>query len=202
VAARGYLVLTEVKACPAPTAYQVETGKANRETAMQATAKTTQATGHATGKTQFRGLKGLKKQRRIQVIALAFIALAVATGLIGYAMRDGINFFRSPTEVVEAPPAAGEVFRIGGLVEDGSLVRGVGTTVTFLVTDTNQSVPVSFTGVLPDLFAEGQGMIALGQMQDGTFVATEVLAKHDETYMPKEVVDALKEQGVYQDPEG
>lgn len=161
-----------------------------------------QAAAKPPGKTQFRGLKGLKKQRRIQVIALAFVALALATGLIGYAMRDGINFFRSPTEVVETPPAAGEVFRIGGLVEDGSLVRGTGTTVTFRVTDTNESVPVSYTGVLPDLFAEGQGMIALGQMEGGTFVATEVLAKHDETYMPKEVVDALKEQGVYQDPEG
>ena len=147
------------------------------------------------------GLKGLKKQRRVQIIALAVVALVGATALIGYAMRDGINFFRSPSQVVSDPPIPGEVFRIGGLVEDGSLVRGAGTTVTFKVTDTNQSVPVSYTGVLPDLFAEGQGMIALGQMQDGTFVATEVLAKHDETYMPKEVVEALKEQGVYKQPD-
>lgn len=153
-----------------------------------------------TGKTQFRGLKGLKKQRRIQVIVLAFVALAVATGLIGYAIRDGINFFRSPTEVVEKPPSENEVFRIGGLVEDGSLIRGAGATVTFTVTDTNQSVPVSFTGVLPDLFAEGQGVVALGKMDAGTFVASEVLAKHDEKYMPKEVVEALKQQGVYVDP--
>ena len=156
----------------------------------------------ATGKTQFRGLKGLKKQRRIQVIALAFASLATAFLVIWFFVpKDAMNFFRSPTEVVAAPPDADEVFRIGGLVEDGSLVRGTGTTVTFRVTDTNASVPVSYTGILPDLFAEGQGMIALGQMQDGTFVATEVLAKHDETYMPKEVVDALKEQGVYQEPE-
>lgn len=145
-------------------------------------------------------MKGLKKKRRIQVIVLAFAALAVATGLIGYAMRDGINFFRSPTQVVDEPPRAGEVFRIGGLVEEGSLVRGQGETVTFRVTDMNQVVPVSFTGVLPDLFAEGQGMVGTGEMRDGVFVATEILAKHDETYMPKEVVDALKEQGVYQDP--
>ncbi|WP_225029302.1 cytochrome c maturation protein CcmE [Xinfangfangia pollutisoli] len=145
-------------------------------------------------------MKGLKKQRRIQVIALAFAALALSTGLIGYAMRDGINFFRSPTEVVASPPVAGEVFRIGGLVEEGSVRRGAGTTVSFRVTDTNESVPVEFTGVLPDLFAEGQGMVALGQMQGGTFVATEVLAKHDETYMPKEVIEALKEQGVYVNP--
>ncbi len=156
----------------------------------------------ATGKTQFRGLKGLKKQRRIQVIALAFASLATAFLVIWFFVpKDAMNFFRSPTEVVAAPPPVDEVFRIGGLVEDGSLVRGTGTTVTFRVTDTNASVPVSYTGILPDLFAEGQGMIALGQMQDGTFVATEVLAKHDETYMPKEVVDALKEQGVYQEPE-
>jgi len=155
-----------------------------------------------TAKPQFRGLKGLKKQRRIQVILLAFVALALATVLVGYAMKDGINFFRSPTEVLETPPAPGEVFRIGGLVEEGSLRRGEGTAATFVVTDTNARVPVSFTGVLPDLFAEGQGMIALGAMEGETFIATEVLAKHDETYMPKEVIEALKEQGVYQETGG
>ncbi len=147
------------------------------------------------------GLKGLKKQRRVQVIVLAFVALALSTALIGYAMRDGINFFRSPSQVVSDPPRAGEVFRIGGLVEAGSLIRGQGETVSFAVTDTNQSIPVQFTGVLPDLFAEGQGMVGTGQMQGETFIATEILAKHDETYMPKEVLDALKEQGVYVDPQ-
>ena len=152
------------------------------------------------GKTEFRGLKGLKKQRRIQIVALAAVALIAATGPVGYAMRDGINFFRSPSQVVEAPPAAGETFRIGGLVVEGSIIRGEGTEVSFAVTDTNATVPVRYTGILPDLFAEGQGMVALGRMDGDTFVATEVLAKHDETYMPKEVVDALKEQGVYVDP--
>jgi len=152
------------------------------------------------GKTEFLGLKGLKKQRRIQIVALAAVALIAATGLVGYAMRDGINFFRSPSQVVEAPPAAGETFRIGGLVVEGSIIRGEGTEVSFAVTDTNATVPVRYTGILPDLFAEGQGMVALGRMDGDTFVATEVLAKHDETYMPKEVVDALKEQGVYVDP--
>jgi cytochrome c-type biogenesis protein CcmE len=152
-------------------------------------------------KTEFRGLKGLKKQRRIQVIALAAVALLGATGLVGYAMRDGINFFRSPTQVMEDPPRAGETFRIGGLVVDGSIVRGTGTEVSFAVTDTNATVPVRFTGILPDLFAEGQGMVALGRMEGDTFVATEVLAKHDETYMPQEVIDSLKEQGVYVDPD-
>ncbi len=149
---------------------------------------------------EFRGLKGLKKQRRIQIVALAAVALIGATGLVGYAMQDGINFFRSPTQVMEEPPREGETFRIGGLVEEGSLKRGEGTEVAFAVTDTNATVPVRYTGILPDLFAEGQGVVALGKMEGETFVATEVLAKHDETYMPKEVVDALKEQGVYVDP--
>lgn len=154
----------------------------------------------ATAKPGFRGMKGLKKQRRIQVILLAFVALVVATVLIGYAMKDGINFFRSPTQVMEQPPAPGEIFRIGGLVETGSLTRGQGETVSFRVTDTNASVPVTFTGILPDLFEEGQGMVGTGEMQGDTFVATEILAKHDETYMPKEVIDSLKEQGVYVEP--
>jgi cytochrome c-type biogenesis protein CcmE len=149
---------------------------------------------------EFRGLKGLKKQRRIQVIALAALALLGATGLVGYAMRDGINFFRSPTQVMEDPPRADETFRIGGLVVEGSIKRGEGTEVAFAVTDTNATVPVRYSGILPDLFAEGQGMIALGKLEGETFVATEVLAKHDETYLPREVVDALKKQGVYKDP--
>ena len=146
------------------------------------------------------GLKGLKKKRRVQLIVLAFVLLAVSSALVGYAMRDGINFFRSPTQVTEAPPGPDEVFRIGGLVEEGSIIRGQGETVSFRVTDMNQSVRVTYTGVLPDLFAEGQGMVGTGRLVDGTFEASEILAKHDETYMPKEVVDALKEQGVYVDP--
>ena len=140
-------------------------------------------------------MKGLKKQRRIQIIILAFVALAVATGLVGYAMKDGINFFRSPTQVAEAPPPPSETFRLGGLVEEGSLIRGQGEAITFAVTDGNATIPVSFTGILPDLFAENQGMIGTGRFIDGTFVADEILAKHDESYMPKEVVEALKEQG-------
>ncbi|MDU8929750.1 cytochrome c maturation protein CcmE [Alisedimentitalea sp. MJ-SS2] len=145
-------------------------------------------------------MKGLKKKRRVQVIVLAAVALAISTGLIGYAMRDGINFFRSPTQVAEEPPAATETFRLGGLVEEGTLVRGQGETVTFNVTDGGGSIKVAYTGVLPDLFAENQGMIGTGKYVDGVFQATEILAKHDESYMPREVVDALKEQGVYQEP--
>ena len=145
-------------------------------------------------------MRGLKKKRRIQIIVLAFVLLGVSTALIGYAMRDGINFFRSPSQVVSDPPSQGEVFRIGGLVAEGSLVRGQGETVSFSVTDTNETIPVTFAGVLPDLFAENAGMVGTGSMENGVFKATEILAKHDETYMPKEVVDALKEQGVYEGP--
>ncbi|MFT5341877.1 MAG: cytochrome c-type biogenesis protein CcmE [Paracoccaceae bacterium] len=147
-------------------------------------------------------MKSLKKQRRIQMILVAVVALFLATGLIGYAMRDGINLFRAPSQVMADPPAPMEVFRLGGLVEDGTLIRGKGKTVTFSVTDGGATVPVTFTGVLPDLFAENQGMIGTGTYANGVFEATEILAKHDENYMPSEVVDALKEQGIYQDPEG
>ena len=144
------------------------------------------------------GMKGLKKARRVQVIVLALVALTAATALIGTAMQDGINFFRSPSQIASDPPGVGEVFRVGGLVEAGSLIRDQGETIRFRVTDTAAVVAVEFTGVLPDLFAEGAGVVALGQMQGEVFVAREILAKHDETYMPKEVIDALKEQGVYQ----
>ncbi len=147
-------------------------------------------------------MKSLKKKRRVQIISVAAIALVLSTGLIGYAMRDGINFFRSPSEVMADPPGPGEVFRIGGLVETGSLERGDGAEIRFAVTDGGASVPVSYVGVLPDLFGEDQGMVGLGSYDGATFRATEILAKHDETYMPKEVVDALKEQGVYQAPDG
>ena len=143
-------------------------------------------------------LKSLKKQRRVQIVALAAVALILSTALIGYAMRDGINFFRSPSQVAERPPEPGEVFRIGGLVEEGTLSRGQGETIRFSVTDGGATIPVVFTGVLPDLFEENQGMVGTGSYVNGVFEATEILARHDETYMPKEVVDALEEQGVYQ----
>ena len=146
-------------------------------------------------------MKSLKKQRRIQIIAVAAVALALSTGLIGYAMRDGINFFRAPSQILAEPPGPAEVFRIGGLVEEGTLKRGEGATITFAVTDGGESVQVAYTGVLPDLFGENEGMVGTGRYVNGVFQATEILARHDETYMPKEVIDALKEQGVYVDPE-
>ena len=146
-------------------------------------------------------MKNLKKKRRVQIVSIAFVALAVATILIGFAMKDGINFFKSPTQVIEVTPNPNEVFRIGGLVEEGTLLRGVGETISFNVTDGNESVSVKFNGLLPDLFEENQGMVATGKYIDGIFYASEILAKHDETYMPSEVIDALKEQGVYQEPD-
>ncbi|WP_371169916.1 cytochrome c maturation protein CcmE [Aliiroseovarius sp. 2305UL8-7] len=146
------------------------------------------------------GLKSLKKTRRIQIIVLAFVALALSTGLIGYALKDGINYYRSPTEVLAEPPSVDEVFRMGGLVADGTLVRGQSETVSFSVTDGAAVVPVTYTGVLPDLFGENQGMIGTGKYVDGVFQASDILAKHDEEYMPKEVLDSLKESGVYVEP--
>ncbi|MBP7242488.1 cytochrome c maturation protein CcmE [Amaricoccus sp.] len=140
---------------------------------------------------------GLRKRRRIQLVAAAAALLAVATAVIGYAMRDGIEFFRTPSQVVLEPPRTGERFRLGGLVEEGSVVRGQGTDIRFVVTDGAEATPVRFSGVLPDLFREGQGVIASGEIENGVFVASEVLAKHDESYMPKEVADALKEQGLF-----
>ncbi|MBA3324469.1 MAG: cytochrome c maturation protein CcmE [Rhodobacteraceae bacterium] len=140
---------------------------------------------------------GLKKRRRIQLVAIGAILLALATGLIGYAMRDGIEFFRSPSQLAGDPPRAGERFRLGGLVEAGSLQRGAGGEVRFSVTDGGADATVVFAGILPDLFREGQGVIATGRIENGVFVASEVLARHDESYMPKEVADALKEQGVF-----
>ncbi|MCC5982977.1 MAG: cytochrome c maturation protein CcmE [Rhodobacteraceae bacterium] len=139
-------------------------------------------------------MKSLKKKRRIQIFAVAAVALALSTALIGYAMRDGINFFRSPSEVLAEPPHENEVFRIGGLVEEGSIIRGQSDTVVFRVTDGPASVEVRYRGILPDLFAENEGMVGTGRFINGVFEAHEILAKHDETYMPREVMEALKAQ--------
>lgn len=147
-------------------------------------------------------MKSLKKKRRIQVLLLTALALVVATVLIGTAMKDGINFFRSPTQVLAEPPDPTEYFQIGGLVKEGSMTPVDGVAFSFVVTDGGQDVPVNYVGAepRPDLFKENTGTIAKGYYVDGVFMADKLLAKHDETYMPKEVIDALKEQGVYQDP--
>ena len=145
-------------------------------------------------------MRSLKKRRRIQVIALAAVLLAGSSALIGYAMRDGISFFRSPSQVAKAPPGPEVIFRVGGLVEEGSLTAE-GERVAFRVTDGAAVVPVTYSGITPDLFREGEGVVAMGRLRNGVFEATEILARHDETYMPREVIDALEAQGVYRTPE-
>ena len=147
------------------------------------------------------GFKSLKKRRRVQVLSLAGVSLALVLVLLWFLPDDSFQFFRSPTEVTEAPPPPNERFRIGGLVEEGTLVRGQGEQVSFAVTDGGASVQVVYTGILPDLFNEGEGVVAQGNYINGRFEAVEILAKHDETYRPAEVLDALKEQGVYVAPD-
>ena len=144
----------------------------------------------------------LRKRRRVQVIALAASALVLSTAMIGYAARQGISYFRSPSQVLAELPTASEVFRIGGLVKEGSVTPDEGVRFFFIVTDGGADVPVHYVGrdPKPDLFEEGQGTVATGRYVGGTFEATQILAKHDESYMPREVVEVLKEQGVYRDP--
>jgi cytochrome c-type biogenesis protein CcmE len=141
-----------------------------------------------------------RKQRRFTMIAGGVGVLAAAVLLVLFTMRDSIVFFNSPTDVVEKHVAAGARIRLGGLVAPGSVVRGDKLAVRFDVTDGNQTVPVTFQGILPDLFREGQGIVAEGAIdRTGVFRADNVLAKHDENYMPKEVADALKKQGHWKD---
>ncbi len=140
-----------------------------------------------------------RKQQRGALIGAGLGALGLAAGLILYALSDTITFFYTPTDVVEKGVQPGTRFRLGGLVADGSIVRGQGKTVSFTVTDTAGTMPVTYVGILPDLFREGQGVIAEGVLDaGGSFKADTVLAKHDENYMPREVADALKEKGVWQ----
>jgi cytochrome c-type biogenesis protein CcmE len=137
-----------------------------------------------------------RKQRRLALIGSGLAVLAVAAALVLSALRDSIVFFNSPTDVVEKNVQPGARIRLGGLVQPGSLKRGDDLSVRFEVTDGNRAVPVAYTGILPDLFREGQGVVAEGALDNaGLFRADTVLAKHDETYMPKEVADALKKQG-------
>jgi cytochrome c-type biogenesis protein CcmE len=139
-----------------------------------------------------------RKQRRLSVIAGLGAVLAVALGLILFALRDQIVFFYSPTEIKEKAVAAGTAVRLGGLVKAGTWSKS-GEDNVFVVTDGTTDLSAHFTGILPDLFREGQGVVVEGAMAtDGTFAATNVLAKHDEKYMPKEVVDELKARGEWQ----
>jgi cytochrome c-type biogenesis protein CcmE len=144
-------------------------------------------------------MKLTRKQKRLSLLLAALIVLGSATGLVLYALRDSIVFFVTPAEVASRAIAPDTRFRLGGLVAEGSLRRD-GASVSFIVTDGEKTLPVTFTGQLPDLFREGQGVVAEGKL-DGTglFIADTVLAKHDENYMPKEVADALKKRGVWQE---
>ena len=133
------------------------------------------------------------RQKRFAFVGLGLVVLGVATALVLNAFQSNLVFFFTPTQVANGEAPKGQSFRIGGMVEEGSIARdGDGLTVRFVVTDTAKSVPVAYKGILPDLFKEGKGAVAQGQLgPDGTFVASEVLAKHDENYMPPEAAEAL-----------
>jgi cytochrome c-type biogenesis protein CcmE len=141
-----------------------------------------------------------RKQKRTATIVGLLGVAALAVGLILFAFEDTIVFFYTPAEIASKQVKAGTRVRLGGLVEKGSIVRGENALIKFTVTDTEKTMQVNYTGQLPDLFREGQGVVAEGVVQaDGSFVADTVLAKHDENYMPKEVADKLKEKGVWQE---
>ncbi len=144
-----------------------------------------------------------RKQRRLVLIGSGMGVLALAVALVLFALKDSIVFFNSPTDVVEKNVAPGSRIRLGGLVKPGSLTRGDNLQVRFEVTDGNKTVPVTYIGILPDLFREGQGVVTEGALDTaGLFKADSVLAKHDENYMPKEVADALKKQGHWKNDNG
>ncbi|MER8882776.1 cytochrome c maturation protein CcmE [Mesorhizobium sp. M0074] len=141
-----------------------------------------------------------RKQKRLSVIAAGLGFLGVATGLTFYALGQKASYFYMPADLATASLQPGQRIRLGGLVEKGTVERSQGATVAFSVTDNQKDVKVTYTGILPDLFREGQGVITEGSFgPDGVFVADSVLAKHDETYMPKEVADGLKAKGVWQE---
>jgi cytochrome c-type biogenesis protein CcmE len=141
-----------------------------------------------------------RKQRRLVLIGSSLGVLALAAALVLSALKDSIVFFNSPTDVVEKHVAPGTRIRLGGLVKPGTVQRGDHLAVRFEVTDGNKAIAVSYTGILPDLFREGQGVVTEGTVEPGgAFKADSVLAKHDERYMPKEVADALKKSGHWKD---
>ncbi len=144
------------------------------------------------------------KHQRLILAAVALCGVGGAGVLAASALRDEAAYFRTPAEVQAGKTEVGEAMRLGGMVAAGSIKHQPdGVTIRFVATDGKASIPVEYKGIVPDLFAENAGMVADGRMRaDGTFVADRILAKHDETYMPKEVADALKEQGVYKDPKG
>ena len=144
-----------------------------------------------------------RKAKRLSSIVAILVVIGAAAGLVLTALSDSVAFFNSPSDIVANAPAPTQRIRLGGLVEEGSVVRDGTKHVTFRVTDTLESVPVAYTGLLPDLFREGQGVVTEGTLgPDRVFMADTVLAKHDENYMPKEVVDDLKARGLWEDGKG
>ncbi|HYB10851.1 MAG TPA: cytochrome c maturation protein CcmE [Alphaproteobacteria bacterium] len=140
------------------------------------------------------------KRKRLVFVTVGAAILGVAVLLVLNAFRENIVFFLSPTELLEKGAPSDRVVRLGGLVEDGSVTRGPDSSVRFKVTDLKHDIPVRYVGILPDLFREGQGVVAEGRLQpDGSFQASSVLAKHDEKYMPPEVAEALKKSGRWQE---
>jgi cytochrome c-type biogenesis protein CcmE len=143
-----------------------------------------------------------RKKRRLVLIGAVGLVLACAMGLILSALDDSIVFFRTPSDIAEKPVPPGARLRLGGLVKQGSVVKSGTADVHFAVTDTAREVQVSYTGILPDLFREGQGVVVEGTLSPGgAFRADSVLAKHDETYMPREVADAIKARGEWRGDE-
>jgi cytochrome c-type biogenesis protein CcmE len=138
-----------------------------------------------------------RKQKRLSLILGGLAVLGLAAGLVLYALSGTITFFHTPSDLAETGVKPGQRIRLGGMVEQGSVNKGPGTLTTFVVTDQIGTITVSYNGILPDLFREGQGVVTEGKLQeDGSFVADTVLAKHDENYMPRELAESLKEKGV------
>jgi len=144
-----------------------------------------------------------RKHKRLTFVVVAMALVGVATGLVLYAIGDGVSLFHSPTDIVTKAPGPNQRVRLGGLVEEGSVQRTEGSAVVrFRVTDLENTVDVVYEGLLPDLFREGQGIVTTGKVVGGTLIAEEVLAKHDENYMPPEAVEALKKAGQWEGDTG
>ncbi len=143
-----------------------------------------------------------RKHKRLTFVVISLALLGAAAALIMNALEDNIVFFHSPSDIIEKKIAEDRRFRLGGLVEEGSVRKAGGAVTVFRVTDLKETIAVSYKGLLPDLFREGQGVVAEGRLKGGIFLADEVLAKHDETYMPPEVAEALKKSGQWQGKNG
>ena len=134
---------------------------------------------------------------RIRIIFVSLFFLLISSIFLGFAFREGIEFYKVPSQILKSPPKAAVKLRMGGLVEKGSIDRLEDSKIIFGVTDTVNSINFYYKGIIQDLFAEGQGVVVLGTFNGQSFEAVQVLAKHDETYMPKEVIKSLEKEGIY-----